>query len=98
MARPRTILIWWLYEILNIGMTCGFFLMASCSVIERNVFHNEVLRKTCDSNKLRRGENCMMKTDTVPPLDEVITSIVGAVKQIQGLHTALAEDYQCSAQ
>jgi hypothetical protein len=60
-------------------MTCGFFLMVFCSLIERNVFQNEGLRKTCDSNKQRRGENCMMKMDTVPPLDEVITSTVGAV-------------------
>jgi hypothetical protein len=67
----------WLFQILNIGMTCGFLLMVSCGLIERNVFHSEVLRKTCDSNKLGNGENCIMKTDTV--FDEVITSLVGAL-------------------
>jgi hypothetical protein len=71
---------WWVHEILNIGMTCGFLLMVSCSLIERNEFGNEVLKKTRDSNKLGTGENCIMKMDRVPSLDEVITSIVGTVK------------------
>jgi hypothetical protein len=61
-------------------MTCGFFLTVPCSLIERNVVHNEVVRTTCDSNKLGNGENWIMKMDTVPPVDEVITSTVGAAK------------------
>jgi hypothetical protein len=39
------------------------------------------VRKIYGSNELgSSGENCIMKMDTVPPLDEVITSVVGVVK------------------